>query len=433
MRYKFLRWKIIKILGNLNVSISLLLLIALISVIGTIIEQNQSPDYYQIKYPIKENVFLNINWLLIQKYHLNEIFISWQFLCLILLFSFSLIICTFSTQLPSLKNSRRWKMKKELNIYKPIYKQIIFLNKTFCLPVYALTKSNYYTFYQKDTLYSYKGLYGRIAPIAVHFSIIVLLFGTLGSVFSSFYIQTMVPVGETFALHNVTNSGIFSRIPDQITGQVTQFQIEYYPDSSIKQFRSSVELYNHKTQKKATKIIKVNEPMKFDGLTIYQTDWQINGIRMKLNTNTIIQIPLTEIDNNSHYWFTSIVYKTNKRISLIVSNPNDNIKCYDDQGQFITTIDLHRTQIIDHIPVHILSILTSTGLQIKVDYGVNLIYTSFGILMLSVLVSYLSFSQVWISCENNMVTMGGHTNRASLSFEEDIFYVQKYLSEDTSL
>ncbi len=430
MRYKILRWKIIKILGNLNVSISLLLIIALTSISGTIIEQNQSISYYQVKYPVDVNTFFHLDWLFITKYHLNEIYTSFPFFCLIVLFSCSLMICTFSTQLPSLKNARRWKMKKELSTSSLVYNTITFTNRTFCIPIYALAKNNYYTFYQKETIYSYKGLYGRIAPIAVHFSIIFLLTGTLGSLFSSFYIQTMVPVGETFNLHNITNSGIFSKIPDQITGQVNKFQIEYYPDSSIKQFRSSIQLQNHKTDKATAKIIEVNEPLKFDGLTVYQTDWQINGLRMQINFNTNVQIPVTEINNDTHYWFTSIMYNTNKRLSFIISNLEDDIKCYDNQGHFITSMNLQKTYIIDHIPIQIRSILTSTGLQIKADYGIGLIYISFGVLMISILISYFSFSQIWISQKHNKITIGGNTNRAYLNFEEDIFHIQKFLNDN---
>nr|YP_009314634.1 Cytochrome c biogenesis protein ccs1 [Neoizziella asiatica]SCW23089.1 Cytochrome c biogenesis protein ccs1 [Neoizziella asiatica] len=430
MQYKILRWKAVKVLGNLNVSISLLLVIAVTSIFGTIIEQNQSIDYYQVKYPISHNNFFNIDWRFIIQYHVNELYTSVPFLCLVTLFSLSLIICTFSTQLPSLKHARRWKMKKELSNNNLTYNTIKFANKTFCIPIYALTKNHYYTFYQRETLYSYKGLYGRIAPIAVHFSIIFLLSGTLGSLFSSFYIQTMVPVGETFNLHNITHSGLFSKIPDQITGKVNRFQIDYYPDSSIKQFRSSIELHNHQTNKKTTKVIEVNEPLKFNGLTIYQTDWQINGLRININFDTKIQIPVTEINNDTHYWFTSIIYNKNKRLSFIISNLADDIKCYDSEGQFITSIHLQNTYIVDHIPIQILSILTSTGLQIKADYGIGLVYTSFGILMISILVSYFSFSQIWISHQNNQVTIGGKTNRAYLNFEEDIMCIQKYVNKN---
>nr|YP_009312793.1 Cytochrome c biogenesis protein ccs1 [Helminthora furcellata]SCW21047.1 Cytochrome c biogenesis protein ccs1 [Helminthora furcellata]SCW23907.1 Cytochrome c biogenesis protein ccs1 [Helminthora furcellata] len=427
MRYKILRWKIIKILGNLNVSITLLLIIALTSIAGTIIEQNKNIEYYQTKYPINNNNLLHLNWESIIKYKLNDLYTSWPFLFLLFIFSLSLIICTFSTQLPSLKHARRWKMKKNLNTKNILYNQITFKDNTFCIPIYALTKKQYYTFYQQDTMYSYKGLYGRIAPIAVHFSIILLLCGSIGSLFSSFYIQAMVPVGETFSLHNITNSGLLSKIPEHINGKVNDFQIEYYQNLSVKQFRSNIELYDNQKNIKVNKTIAVNEPLKFENLTIYQTDWKVNGLRIQLDSNKTIQIPVTEVPNNKSYWFTSIIYQDNKRLSFIISGLQDEIRCYDNEGQLIQSLRLAENYTIDSIPIQILSILTSTGLQIKADQGVELIYTSFGLMMISIAVSYLSFSQLWIGKNCNIIDLGGKTNRAQLNFEEDISYVQKYL------
>nr|YP_009314019.1 Cytochrome c biogenesis protein ccs1 [Izziella formosana]SCW22273.1 Cytochrome c biogenesis protein ccs1 [Izziella formosana] len=427
MKYKIIRWKIFKVLGNLNFSIMLLLIIACTSIFGTIIEQNQNIDYYKLKYPIDQANIFNVNWIIITKYHLDQVYTSPAFISLTILFSTSLLICTFSTQLPSLRNARQWKMKKDIKIHDIKCKPLIFSDHSFCIPLYSLTRKQYYTFYQQKTIYAYKGLHGRISPIIVHFSIITLILGAFISVFSSFYIQAMVPKGETFSLHNITNSGIFSKIPGNIIGKVNNFEIEYYPNSSIKQFRSSLEIYDRAINKKITQDIEVNKPLKFHGLTVYQTDWKINGLRIEVNSGTILQIPVTEINEKPQYWFTSIIYADNKRLSLVISNLQDQILCYDTNGQLIASLDLDKPYTIDHIPIRILNILTSTGLQIKVDNGLQLVYGSFGLLMLSIIASYVSFSQIWMSHQEELLIIGGKTNRAQLNFEEDLLQIQKYL------
>nr|YP_009315452.1 Cytochrome c biogenesis protein ccs1 [Liagora brachyclada]SCW24110.1 Cytochrome c biogenesis protein ccs1 [Liagora brachyclada] len=426
MTYKIVKWKVFRLLGNLNFSITLLLIIASTSVLGTIIEQNQSIDYYKLKYPMDQVNFMGLNWLTITRYHLDELYTSFPFLSLTILFSLSLLICTFSTQLPSLRNARQWKMKAEIRKDNNMSNILSFDNHSFCIPLYTLAKRQYYTFYQEKTIYAYKGLYGRIAPIIVHFSIITLLTGALGSLFSSFYIQAMVPKGESFSLHNITNSGIFSKIPDNITGKVHNFDIEYYPNSSIKQFRSSIEIYNQNNNKKLLQTIEVNKPLKFENLTVYQTDWKINGLRLQID-NKIIQVPVTEINDNKQYWFTSIKYANNRRISMVISNLQDNILCYDQNGDLIKSITLNQADEIDHIPIRVIEILTSTGLQIKADYGLTLVYASFGLLMLSIIISYLSFSQIWIANKQYIIRISGKTNRAQLNLEEDLLYIYKYL------
>jgi cytochrome c biogenesis protein len=48
----------------------------------------------------------------------------------------------------------------------------------------TIKRNDYSIFQQKNTVYCYKGLTGRIAPILVHFSMILVLLGTIiGSLF----------------------------------------------------------------------------------------------------------------------------------------------------------------------------------------------------------------------------------------------------------
>ena len=48
------------------------------------------------------------------------------------------------------------------------------------------------------------------------------------------------------------------------------------------------------------------------------------------------------------------------------------------------------------IPITLLEIISSTGLQIKTDPGIPIIYSGFFFLMLSTLISYITYSQIWI-------------------------------------
>jgi cytochrome c biogenesis protein len=48
----------------------------------------------------------------------------------------------------------------------------------------------------------------------------------------------------------------------------------------------------------------------------------------------------------------------------------------------------------------LLEIISSTGLQIKTDPGIPIIYTRFFFLMISTLISYITYSQIWIIQKN---------------------------------
>nr|YP_009313408.1 Cytochrome c biogenesis protein ccs1 [Galaxaura rugosa]SCW21662.1 Cytochrome c biogenesis protein ccs1 [Galaxaura rugosa] len=437
MVYKIFKLDLFKTLSNLTFAIILLLIIALFSVTGTIIEQNKSLEYYQIKYPISANmqqayIPTQLNWQIIKNYQLDQIYSSLPFLTLIIIFSISLILCTFSTQLPSLKYAKRWKFRQASSKQHELYQQQYNHYITHSSIIYKLCQLKYYNFYQKQCIYSYKGLAGKIAPIFVHFSIILLLIGSLTSIFTSFYLQEMIPVGEHFNLQNTAQSGLFSKIPEELTGKVNDFSIEYYPNKSIKQFYSSVTMYNHKTDKVYKKLISVNDPMQFEGLTIYQTDWKIYGLRINID-NQIIQIPVTKlINNNQTYWGTTFI-ANNQRYSIILSGLNNSIMCYDKNGQFLTQLTIDEKRDIDNITIQIKSILTSTGLQIKQDGGLYIVYSSFFLLIISIIISYFSYSQLWIITNMNSINISGKTNRGHIHFEYDLLQIMIGISKSCKL
>ena len=65
----------------------------------------------------------------------------------------------------------------------------------------------------------------------------------------------------------------------------------------------------------------------------------------------------------------------------------------------------------------LIDILSSTGLQIKADPGITLIYLGFLFLMISTLISYITYSQIWIVKDKQKIFIGGNTTRAAFEFE----------------
>ena len=428
MKLKFTFWNLLKYLGNLTFSIILLLIISLISIVGTIIEQDHTLEYYQEKYPLNRDNLLTLNWQIIDQFKLSQVYTSWLFLSLLLIFSLSLIICTFSTQLPSLKNARQWKFKKNIAINKQLYSQNYNAFSSFSTIGYYMNQSEYYIFYQKYYLYGYKGLQGKLAPVFVHLSILLLLCGSVASLLTSFSIQEMIPSGEMFNIQNVISSGAFSSIPNNINGRVDKFTIDYYPDGSIKQFYSLLTVRDNIDQQSKKQLISVNDPLYFKGLTIYQTDWQINGMRLEINDKECLQIPVRKLKNdNQVYWFATVQYNKTDSYSFIISSIDGNIACYNREGQFVHALQLHQRNTIDYVPIQVIDILTSTGLQIKQDSGVRIIYLSFLCLMLSIIASYISYSQVWLTIEDSIIKISGITNRAEINFEEDMYKLKRSL------
>ncbi|KAG7599935.1 ResB-like domain [Arabidopsis suecica] len=62
----------------------------------------------------------------------------------------------------------------------------------------------------------------------------------------------------------------------------------------------------------------------------------------------------------------------------------------------------------------------STGLELKTDPGVPVVYAGFGALMLTTCISYLSHSQIWALQNGTTLVVGGRTNRAKNQFPDDM-------------
>lgn len=108
MYLKNFMWNSLKFMSSLYFSISLFLLLASVSVLGTVIEQEQSIDYYKSHYPLNRPVLFFMTWKRISWLGLDHMYSTYWFFAILFLFFLSLLICTFSTQLPILQYSRQW-------------------------------------------------------------------------------------------------------------------------------------------------------------------------------------------------------------------------------------------------------------------------------------------------------------------------------------
>ena len=101
-----LRINLIKYFANLKFAINVLILIALISILGTIIEQDRTINFYKENYT---QTILNIYlWKYILQLGLDHIFQTGWFLFILGLFASSLSCCTFLQQFPILNRSQKY-------------------------------------------------------------------------------------------------------------------------------------------------------------------------------------------------------------------------------------------------------------------------------------------------------------------------------------
>jgi cytochrome c biogenesis protein len=418
--------KIFRLVADLRFSIFILLLISFCSIAGTIIEQDQSIEVYKINYSLTNPVFGFLTWDRILQFGLDHVYSTWWFYSLIFLFGLSLVSCTFLQQVPSLKIARRCQFFRTTGQFYRLKISTILNKFSFNKVLTTIKRNQYSIFQQKNTVYCYKGLTGRIAPILVHFSMILVLLGTIiGSLFG-FKAQESVAKTENFHIQNILNNGQFNVVP-KLSVRINDFWITYTKTKTVSQFYSDISVLNTQGNETERKTVSVNYPLVHKGIYYYQTDWNLIGLRFQDLNNEITEYPLVNILNNQgKVWLTWI--SDNKSLTegiiAIVDNLEGYCSIYDEAGQFLGNVELNET-VKFRQPITLLEIISSTGLQIKTDPGIPVIYLGFFLLMLSTLISYITYSQIWIIQKNQKLFIGGTTNRALFDFELEFFKLIK--------
>lgn len=420
-------WKIANFLGNLKLAIILLLSLAGFSALGTIIEQNQSISFYESQYPNSSPLLGFVNSDLILLLGLNNIYKTWWFILLILLFATSLFSCTLVRQIPSLKMARLWQFyTKGQNLEKiGLYLQ---LQKTSLSKLAFILKSDNYSVIQKGSLlYAYKGLPGKIGPIIVHASLIIVLFGALLGNLSGFVAQELIPLGGIFHIQNIVDSGRLSYIPQNFEGYVRDFKIAYNDEGAIDQFYSDLSILNNQGLEIKNKTIYVNEPLRYNGVVFYQTDWSIINLSINIDNQTEFQAPLKLINlkNDGKFWISSLPIDNLKNsqsnnLLLILEDLTGRVLIYNQNQDLLGIVNVGDNFLINGHRLKITEIVASTGLQIKSDPGIPFVYFGFALLMFSIIISYMSYSQIWAIKKKRRLYISGRTNRAIYSFEQYI-------------
>jgi cytochrome c biogenesis protein len=128
-------------------------------------------------------------------------------------------------------------------------------------------------------------------------------------------------------------------------------------------------------------------------------------------------------------WIPSNFYNSNFSISpqknvekefgtTLIFNQFQNIfSIYNKDGTFLTSKNIGDLLSPN---LRIVEILPSTGLLIKYDPSILIIYFGFVILMITTFLSYLPYTQIWLFQKGKQVWLGSSTNRGKIQLELDL-------------
>tara|TARA_Y100001968_G_scaffold333191_1_gene394637 strand:- start:15442 stop:16728 length:1287 start_codon:yes stop_codon:yes gene_type:complete len=423
--------KIILWLSNLKVAIGLLLVIAIASSLGTAIPQGEIPEFYIEKYG--ENPWLGLlKGEILLSLQFNHIYSSYWFLALLIWLGLALMICSWRRQWPMLRSATRWiDYRSPAQIKKLVLAQTIAikdkeeilenLSNQLKIKGWAVNKKT-------GRLAARKGVIGRVGPLLVHLGLILLMIGSILGVLNGQKIELFLSPGKSLNLLSPNKE-------NQLNLKLNKFQIERDPLGRPEQFRSKLEISGN-NQLPIFKETSVNNPLRFRGITIYQADWSLAAITIQIENSPKIQLPLSPISElGDQVW--GVVVPTTKEgsnpVLISLSSEKGPVQIFQEDGSLITTLmpEGESKNILGQ-SIRVLNVLTSSGILIKRDPGVPIVYSGFAITLIGGLISIIATRQLWAVLEEKKQTLhiGGLCNRNLSGFANEFPNLLKPFLDD---
>ncbi|XP_031286685.1 cytochrome c biogenesis protein CCS1, chloroplastic [Pistacia vera] len=423
--------RVLAVFSNLPLAIGEMFAIAGLMAIGTVIEQGETPEFYFNKYPEDNPVLGFFTWRWVLTLGFDHMFSSPIFLGLLVLMGLSLMSCTYTTQIPLVKVARRWKFLQSAEaIRKQEFSDSLPRASIQDLGV-ILMGAGYEVFLKGPFLYAFKGLVGRFAPIGVHIAMLLIMAGGTLSATGSFRGSVTVPQGLNFVMGDVLGPmGFLSTPIDSFNTEVhvNKFYMDYYDSGEVKQFHTDLSLFDLGGKEVMRKTISVNDPLRYGGITMYQTDWSFSALQILKDDEGPFNLAMAPLkvngDKKLYGTFLPVgdVNSSNVKGISMLARDLQSIVIYDQEGNFVG-IRRPNSKLpieVDGSKIVIVDAIGSTGLDLKTDPGVPIVYAGFGALMLTTCISYLSHSQIWALQDGTTVVVGGKTNRAKGDFPDEM-------------
>jgi len=270
--------------ASVQLALFLLFLLAATSIIGTILPQNSSAQFYADQFGPQMAKFIEL-------LHLSDMYNSWWFLLLLLIFALNLIVCS----LDRIPQAIRMVKKDPLDISVNRLKKMSLSKSVTCAGDAEKVQNDLlqafaaegWKFNQKEvdggTLFgAQKGAWTRFGVYVVHVSILLILAGAvIGSSMvakkilrnPSFAFKGSIMIPETRQSEVIYSFKDGQPINLGFEVRCNYFNIEYYANGMPKTYLSTVSILENGTEILTTDV-EVNKPLTYKGVTFYQSSYQ---------------------------------------------------------------------------------------------------------------------------------------------------------------
>jgi len=417
----------IRFWSSVKLGIALILAIAMGSVLGTLVPQGDpsgvlnSPMSDQAK-----QIMLAIG--------AHNVYYSWWFLSLLAIFFFNLAMSTWYVCLPRLRVALKPPRPMAETTQERMHQDRLALPAASQEQIAEVLRSHRFRVFTfpSGQIVADKGRISKFSALITHIGLFTILIGGLVSGLMGFKSQAPLFVGQEAPINEIVKvahqQGALAAGHYDWSVRLDKFWMEYYNPQTVRQFYSNLTIQRpgHAPE---THQIYVNKPLRIDGVTFYQAFWGVGGAKLNIGgTNRMV-----ELENAERF-------KLQGSISRRVDIGN---------GQFFLYLPDHRAplQIVDLNTFQPVAVLTQgqsavlagetisytepalySGLQVKADPGIPVVYAGFFTVVLGVALAFISHRQVWLSRrESGEYLMSGVANRGRFTFQQELLKIRSKL------
>ena len=419
--------RLVALISDLRLAIVLLLVIAIASGVGTAIPQRETAEFYHRLYDPQPWLGLlpGEGVLALQ---LDHIYSSGWFLGLLAWLALALLLCSWRRQWPALRASLRW-----IDYRKPRQLSKLSLAESLATdqPAASLEKlgqllegKGWQIRRQGDRLAARKGLLGKVGPLLVHAGMVVLMLGAAWGAVAGQRAEQYLAPGRSLELMD-------SRGSSKLTLALDNFSIQRDPSGRPEQFTSQLRILegdgsSGSLLKQAE--ISVNHPLRFQGVTLYQADWALAAISLQLGRSPLLQLPLQSFPQlGEQVW--GLVLPTrpdgSEPVLLSLGSEQGPVEVYGADGSPLGQISPGGEALeVKGLPIRVASVLPASGILLKRDPGVPLVYAGFAIALAGGGLSLVATRQLWAIAEEGpgpgQLHVAGLCNRNLTGFAAEL-------------
>ncbi len=258
--------------ASVKLTVYTLVLLALTSIIGTVVLQNASPEAYI-------RLYGSGLYNMIQVLDLDRMYQAWWYLLLMVILCVNIVVCSINRLSVTWKiifpqkisiNPQRFEKTKNRQQFECHLPMDHFASQAKQVLARRAGKVVEKTNEKGLLLYAEKGRWSRLGVYVVHTSVLLLLAGAL--IGSALGFKANLRLDEGQAADTVFDA--HTRLPIKLpfTVRCNNFQVKFYDTGAPDEFKSSLTILENNRESFSEDIL-VNHPLRYKGINIFQASY----------------------------------------------------------------------------------------------------------------------------------------------------------------